>query len=47
MSKTLFNLICDELINKLKASSVSLYGNIETKYIDDWFKDANDSNFSM
>ena len=47
MNKTLFNLICDELINKLKASSVSLYGNIETKYIDDWFKDANDSNFSM
>ena len=47
MSKTLFNLICDELINKLKASSVSLYGNIETKYIDDWFKDANDSNFSL
>ena len=47
MNKTLFNLICDELINKLKASSVSLYGNIETKYIDDWFKDANDSNFSL
>ena len=47
MNKTLFNLICDELINKLKVSSVSLYGDIETKYIDDWFKDANDSNFSM
>lgn len=46
MNKTLFNLICDELINKLKASSVSLYGNIETKYIDDWFKDADASNFS-
>lgn len=46
MSKTLFNLICDELINKLKASSVCLYGNINTKYIDDWFKDANASNFS-
>lgn len=46
MSKTLINLIYGALVNELKASSVHLYGNIETKYIDDWFKDADASNFS-
>lgn len=46
MSKTLINLIYGALVNELKSSSAHLYGNIETKYIDDWFKDAEASNFS-
>ena len=46
MSNTLFNLVHSAVANELKASSVRLYGNIETKYIDDWFKDADASNFS-
>ena len=46
MSKTLIKLICAALVNELKTSSEHLYGNIETKYIDDWFKDADASNFS-
>ena len=46
MSKTLIKLICTALVNELKTSSEHLYGNIETKYIDDWFKDADASNFS-
>ena len=46
MSKTLIDIICVALVNELKASSVNLYGNVDTKYIDEWFKDADASNFS-
>lgn len=41
MKETLLNTICRSVVNEVKKAATKMYGNIDTKFVDDWFESYN------
>ena len=41
MKETLLNTICRSVVDEIKKTATKMYGNVNTKFVDDWFESYN------
>ena len=41
MKETFLNTICRSVVDEIKKTATKMYGNVNTKFVDDWFESYN------